>query len=239
MFKKIMTGTLAAVVAASSLAFAAFAADTTKEDVIKAAQDSGIVRSDYIAMLEGVLNSDATKNFDSADYEAVIASIDEVKTIVGDVKEGATDADLTQVYLGLKDKSQDIKKVVANLAEKTETAIDVRLTATTFENADVAFVVSGTTTDEEGNKVATPAVVITKDNAKGTILGDTNGDGKIDPADALEVLKSVVGLETNFEKNVADVDKNGLVDTQDALGILKNVVKLVGADFDLTGEQTK
>ena len=57
-------------------------------------------------------------------------------------------------------------------------------------------------------------------------LGDIDGDGKISAADALEVLKSVVGkiTLTDTQKLAGDVDKDNDVDATDALEILKEVV---------------
>ena len=56
--------------------------------------------------------------------------------------------------------------------------------------------------------------------------GDVDGDTKVTAADALEVLKSVVGKVTLTETQVtaADTDGNGKVDAADALNILKKVV---------------
>ncbi len=56
--------------------------------------------------------------------------------------------------------------------------------------------------------------------------GDVDGDGKVSAADALEVLKSVVGKVTltDEQKTAADVDGSGKVDATDALDILKKVV---------------
>ncbi|MBR4868468.1 MAG: hypothetical protein IKU10_04870 [Clostridia bacterium] len=60
-----------------------------------------------------------------------------------------------------------------------------------------------------------------------TILcGDVDGDGKVTAADALEVLKSVVG-KTILDENqfkAADTDGSGKADAADALNILKKVV---------------
>ncbi len=60
-------------------------------------------------------------------------------------------------------------------------------------------------------------------------VGDVDRNGKVDTADALLVLKKVVGLETlDAEQTaLADTDKNGSVDTTDALNILKKVVGLI------------
>ena len=58
------------------------------------------------------------------------------------------------------------------------------------------------------------------------IYGDVDGDGKISAADALEVLKAVVGnvTLTDEQKVLADVDGDQKVSSVDALTILKKVV---------------
>ncbi len=57
-------------------------------------------------------------------------------------------------------------------------------------------------------------------------LGDVDGDDAIGAADALEVLKSIVGKVTLTETQIlaADVNKDGNVNAEDALEILKEVV---------------
>ncbi len=60
--------------------------------------------------------------------------------------------------------------------------------------------------------------------------GDVNGDNKDDAADALEVLKYVVG-KVQFDENqlkAADTDGNKVADATDALNILKKVVGKLG-----------
>ncbi len=56
--------------------------------------------------------------------------------------------------------------------------------------------------------------------------GDVDGNGKVTAADALEVLKSVVGKVTltNDQSIAADTDGNSKADAADALNILKKVV---------------
>ncbi len=58
------------------------------------------------------------------------------------------------------------------------------------------------------------------------VYGDVNNDGKSDAADALEVLKSVVGKVTFTDQQLklGDVDGNGKSDASDALMILQKVV---------------
>ena len=58
------------------------------------------------------------------------------------------------------------------------------------------------------------------------VYGDIDGDGKVTAADALEVLKSVVGKTTLTDEQftAADTDGNDKADAADALNILKKVV---------------
>lgn len=264
MFKKIMTGTLAAAVAASSLAFAAFAADTTKEDVIAAAQAKGL-RTDYIEMLKTTLDTDIAKDFTSEEYDHVIAGIENVTAIVEQAAKkanidvaAATDEQLTEVYKSFSvAEQQAIKSEVAQIAEKTNVVVDVRLTENTLETADVIFVVSAKA--EEGKPAPAPVVIAAEKEVdengkpkvdengnfvvketKPVILGDVDASGAVDTEDALAILRNVVGLDefTATQKAAADVKKDGAIDTEDALVVLQKVVNFI-ADFDLTGEQTK
>ena len=62
-------------------------------------------------------------------------------------------------------------------------------------------------------------------------LGDVNGDGYIDSADAMLCLRSAVGLKklTEEQKSAADVNKDGFVDAGDAIMILRYDAKLIGS----------
>lgn len=61
------------------------------------------------------------------------------------------------------------------------------------------------------------------------VLGDTNQDGKISSADARQVLRYAVKLETpsKMMMTVADVDGNGTVDTNDARLVLRYAVGII------------
>ena len=58
------------------------------------------------------------------------------------------------------------------------------------------------------------------------MLGDTNGDGKITPADATVVLKNYVGsIElSNEEKEAADTNRDGKITPADSTVILRAYV---------------
>lgn len=57
-------------------------------------------------------------------------------------------------------------------------------------------------------------------------LGDINGDSKVASDDALEILRSVVGLRNELSLKRADMDNSGKVTVEDALQVLKCVVNL-------------
>lgn len=80
-------------------------------------------------------------------------------------------------------------------------------------------------TSVDGNFYAEITVTVT---AKAQ-LGDVNGDGYIDSADAMLCLRSAVGLKklTEEQKSAADVNKDGFVDAGDAIKILRYDAKLI------------
>lgn len=93
----------------------------------------------------------------------------------------------------------------------------------------VTAVSVGTTTiratSVDGNHSAEITVTVTPSAE----LGDVNGDGYIDSADAMLCLRSAVGLKklTEEQKSAADVNKDGFVDAGDAIKILRYDAKLI------------
>lgn len=93
----------------------------------------------------------------------------------------------------------------------------------------VTAVSVGTTTihatSVDGNHSAEVTVTVTA----APQLGDVNGDGYIDSADAMLCLRSAVGLTelTAEQKSAADVNKDGFVDAGDAIKILRYDAKLI------------
>ncbi len=80
-------------------------------------------------------------------------------------------------------------------------------------------------TSVDGNHSAEITVTVTA----APQLGDVNGDGYIDSADAMLCLRSAVGLKklTEEQKSAADVNKDGFVDAGDAIKILRYDAKLI------------
>ena len=81
-------------------------------------------------------------------------------------------------------------------------------------------------TSVDGNHFAEVTVTVTATPQ----LGDVNGDGYIDSADAMLCLRYSVGLAkelTEEQKSAADVNKDGFVDAGDAIKILRYDAKLI------------
>lgn len=81
-------------------------------------------------------------------------------------------------------------------------------------------------TSVDGNHSAEVTVTVTA----APQLGDVNGDGYIDSADAMLCLRYSVGLAkelTEEQKKAADVNKDGFVDAGDAIKILRYDAKLI------------
>lgn len=80
-------------------------------------------------------------------------------------------------------------------------------------------------TSVDGNHSAEVTVTVTA----APQLGDVNGDGYIDSADAMLCLRSAVGLTelTAEQKSAADVNKDSFVDAGDAIKILRYDAKLI------------
>lgn len=65
-----------------------------------------------------------------------------------------------------------------------------------------------------------------KAQTEAVLLGDVNGDGVVNPLDAQEILKSVVGLRDPIDAKVGDVNADTKVDQNDAVKVLKDYVGL-------------
>lgn len=80
-------------------------------------------------------------------------------------------------------------------------------------------------TSVDGNHSAEVTVTVTA----APQLGDVNGDGYIDSADAMLCLRSAVGLKklTEAQEAVADVNGDGFIDAGDAIKILRYDAKLI------------
>ncbi len=84
-----------------------------------------------------------------------------------------------------------------------------------------------TTPSKTDPTVTTPTTATepsTPDPSK--ILGDVNGDGRVDVKDATAIQKVFAGYDVNsFDKSVADFNKDGKMDVKDAVAIQKILAK--------------
>ena len=70
--------------------------------------------------------------------------------------------------------------------------------------------------------VTTPTETTTNTPDPGKLLGDVNGDGKVDVKDATAIQKAYTGYDVNpFDESVADYNKDGRNDVKDAAAIQK------------------
>lgn len=82
---------------------------------------------------------------------------------------------------------------------------------------------SVTTPSKTDPTVTTPTTATEPSNPEpGKILGDVNGDGKVDVKDATVIQKVYTGYDVNpFDESVADYNKDGRKDVKDAVAIQK------------------
>ena len=59
------------------------------------------------------------------------------------------------------------------------------------------------------------------------LLGDADGNGKIQTNDAKLILQHIVKMPVNLDTSVCDVDGNGKIQTNDAKLILQYIVKII------------
>ena len=59
------------------------------------------------------------------------------------------------------------------------------------------------------------------------MLGDTDGNGKIQTNDAKLILQHIVRMPVELNLDAADVDGNGKIQTNDAKLILQYIVKII------------
>lgn len=102
--------------------------------------------------------------------------------------------------------------------------IDAKITSEAKDDGTTVY----TATAELDGKTYTD----TKTREPVGILGDVNGDGTVDSADALMILRNSVGLESfgSDQTLIGDVNGDGTVDSADALEVLRSSVSLSSGD---------
>jgi len=112
--------------------------------------------------------------------------------------------------------------------------------------ATIRFLVTGKTGDETPLNLVVEELLdvrilpipvdVRSGSASLLLYGDANGDGKVNQADTLKVLRQVVGLEQKPKEKtkeflVTDVTRNGVIDVGDAMFIAQKNVDLRDAYF--------
>ena len=89
-----------------------------------------------------------------------------------------------------------------------------RLTKVTYSNGmTISY-----TYDELGNRLS-------KKVTSGFLKGDANGDGKVDAADVVEIVNSILdNPSTGFNQDAADVDGDGEITISDAVGVVNIIL---------------
>ena len=89
-----------------------------------------------------------------------------------------------------------------------------RLTKVTYSNGmTISY-----TYDELGNRLS-------KKVTSGFLKGDANGDGKVDAADVVEIVNSILdNPSTGFNQDAADANGDGNVDISDAVGVVNIIL---------------
>ena len=143
----------------------------------------------------------------------------EVAAFVGDECRGIGEvvtpagSSLTYGYLIIKSNVTEGETVTFKIFDKT----------TNEEN-------DGTVTiDFEANKaVGYPSTPFTVKFGKEYMIGDVNGDDKVDTQDAIKVIQFFLKKNpNNFNENAADVNNDGNIDTQDAIRIIRIFLKKI------------
>ncbi len=143
---------------------------------------------------------------------------------------------VTDITLNKCDISLNVgesETLVATITPSTATNKNVVWTssnesiATVDENGKVTAKTNGiaiiTATTADGNKEVTCTVTVTGESDNEIVIGDVNGDGEVDFADAIVVLKHDAGITTltGDKLTAADTNGDGDVDFVDAIQILK------------------
>ena len=213
-------------------------------DALSNDQKALVSNLDKLTAAEAALVVAKQEATDKAAADGVMAKINALPETIA-VSDETAIQEARAAYDALTDTQ---KQLVANLdkLEQAETALEAAKKAEADKAAAQAVVDkinALTEADKEAIAAARAAYNALTDDQKALVTnlvklealenpvpaityGDVDGDGKVTAADALDVLKSVVGKVTLTEEQLvkADTDGSGTADATDALNILKKVV---------------
>lgn len=165
-------------------------------------------------------DTDDTENTDTAtdDTENNTDTSDDTEDNANpsdDTEENTDTSDDTEDSMNTSDNTEDDTDTYNSTEDDTDTSEDIHTSDNTDDTPDESK------PDKPTPDEPTPIEV--------GILGDVNGDGVVDSADALLILRGSVDLETftNDQKLLANVNGDDTVDSADALSVLRNSVNMI------------
>mgnify|MGYP001625196683 CR=1 FL=1 len=230
------------LLAGAALAVAVFTVDTSVRQTVYAPGDT--VNVDVtLSPAEGEAAADLggmqlALSYDAALFEYAGVSAENIDFIAAQASDEPSNPDNINSFLVAHDAGNGTVQLVyvnAALAPKAgETLFTVNFKVK--ESAELGAQGSFTIQSEGAYSTAAQLVAgtdlaktltVTVQESAG-LLGDVNGDGKIDTKDSVFILQSVVGLRilTDEQTFLADVNEDGKVDTKDSVFILQRVVGL-------------
>ena len=165
----------------------------------------------------------------AADAKEILADEDRTKQQITDAYKTLSDAVAGIRYKGNRETLNTwIEKSEAILAEESKyTPASIEDIKKVLDQAKAVYANENATQTEINNAAA----LLGQELSQVRILGDINGDSKLDTKDAVSLLRSAAELDdlTDGAKNAADVNLDGEIDTNDASKILQYSSELIGS----------
>ena len=125
---------------------------------------------------------------------------------------------ITRIYYGAFSDCTNLKDVYYSGTEEEWKKVNIAVFNDPLSSATIHF------NSEHKEPVSEPTTQPTTEPTENKLVGDINGDGKIDSKDAVLVLKSYAESLVSGNKSTdlaGDINNDGSVDSKDAVIILK------------------
>ena len=106
----------------------------------------------------------------------------------------------------------------------------VEITDANREKIELLYGIKIGSLEDEKFEITMPNVdvvlkAVYEDGPDDKLLGDANGDGKVNSKDVVAIMKAIVGVEVKgYTKEAADFDGNGKVNSKDVVALMKYIV---------------